>query len=315
MTVLLETKELLVSIYKKFEKLIQPGAKFLLALIVLSKLTNYMLQFGGGDKLDVLNKASTSAALSIIVAFVPGSWFVLLLVLLISARLFFISMEATFIVFVVMMVLYLMFVRLYPQYAYLTILVPLMFVFKLGYVLPVFAGLFIGPAAILSMAVGVVIYFMSGSLPGLLRIQSAEMFDMPSTLLGMYRYFMDSVGGNREMILTIAVFAIVVVVVYTVSKLEMDYIFFIAIGAGVATNLICFIIGNIILGAQVSIGGAFLGSIVAAIIVGIMQFFRFNLDYQKAEKVQFEDDDYFYYVKAIPKIKVAKAKKEIKTIH
>ena len=28
------------------------------------------------------------------------------------------------------------------------------------------------------------------------------------------------------------------------------------------------------------------------------------MDYTRTEKVQFEDDDYYYYVKAVPKIKV-----------
>jgi hypothetical protein len=30
-----------------------------------------------------------------------------------------------------------------------------------------------------------------------------------------------------------------------------------------------------------------------------------NLDYARTERVQFEDDDYYYYVKAVPKKMVA----------
>ena len=33
-------------------------------------------------------------------------------------------------------------------------------------------------------------------------------------------------------------------------------------------------------------------------------FFIFNVDYRKSEYLQFEDDGYYYYVKAIPKISV-----------
>ena len=35
------------------------------------------------------------------------------------------------------------------------------------------------------------------------------------------------------------------------------------------------------------------------------QFLFMNLDYARTERVQFEDDDYYYYVKAVPKKTVA----------
>ena len=44
-----------------------------------------------------------------------------------------------------------------------------------------------------------------------------------------------------------------------------------------------------------------------------LQFFLHSVDYTKAEKVQFEDDDYYYYVKAVPKIKVNLPKKKVRT--
>ena len=50
-----------------------------------------------------------------------------------------------------------------------------------------------------------------------------------------------------------------------------------------------------------SLVGVILGSIVCALIALVMQFFQFNLDYARTEKVQFEDDEYYYYVKRFPK--------------
>lgn len=314
MTTLLEIKELITSIYKKFEKIILPIGKFIVALMVLIQLNGFLATFESTSKLDILSRTSTSAALAVLVAFMPGSWFVLLLIVLICAKLFFVSIEATLVVFIVLLVLYLMFVRLFPKFAYLTILVPIFYGFKLGYLLPIFAGIFIGPAAIVPISVGVIVFYMSRVLPGLLQIQSAELFDLPNTLIAMYRFVIDSASSNRNMILTIFVFALVIVVTYLVSQIEMDFVWYLAIGAGAITNIFGFIIGNIVLNATIGMVGIFVGTLISAIIVAIMQFFRFSLDYQKAERVQFEDDEYFYYVKAIPKIKITKAKKEIKTI-
>ena len=45
------------------------------------------------------------------------------------------------------------------------------------------------------------------------------------------------------------------------------------------------------------------GSILSTGIGFLIEFLCFNLDYSRTEKVQFEDDEYYYYVKAVPKIK------------
>ena len=44
----------------------------------------------------------------------------------------------------------------------------------------------------------------------------------------------------------------------------------------------------------------------------IVQFLFFNLDYSRTERLQFEDDDYYYYVKAVPKSLVTEKDKQIK---
>ena len=38
------------------------------------------------------------------------------------------------------------------------------------------------------------------------------------------------------------------------------------------------------------------------------------MDYKHTENVQFEDDDYYYYVKAIPKTKVAAPDRKVRSI-
>jgi len=46
-----------------------------------------------------------------------------------------------------------------------------------------------------------------------------------------------------------------------------------------------------------------------------LQFFVFNVDYSRTELVQFEDDEYYYYVKAVPKITLATPEKSVKRIN
>ena len=69
--------------------------------------------------------------------------------------------------------------------------------------------------------------------------------------------------------------------------------------------VVCFIVlivSSSVLDADVGIGGAMVSLLISSLIVLVLQFFIFNVDYSRAEYVQFEDDEYYYYVKALPKI-------------
>lgn len=46
----------------------------------------------------------------------------------------------------------------------------------------------------------------------------------------------------------------------------------------------------------------------------MIQFFHLTLDYHGTRKLQFEDDEYYYYVTAIPKYKVAVVDKTVTRI-
>ena len=47
----------------------------------------------------------------------------------------------------------------------------------------------------------------------------------------------------------------------------------------------------------------------------IYQFFVFAVDYSRTEYTQFEDDDYYYYVKAVPKIAVSAPDVKVRRIN
>ena len=55
---------------------------------------------------------------------------------------------------------------------------------------------------------------------------------------------------------------------------------------------------------------------VAAIIIGfVIEFFELGVDYSRTELTQFEDDEYIYYVKAVPKALVSESEKKCKEIY
>ena len=94
-----------------------------------------------------------------------------------------------------------------------------------------------------------------------------------------------------------------------VSPLHMAMI------AGAILNLIVLLVGDLMYGTNISLVGAVLGSILAVAVGKVLEFLRFSVDYSRVENVQFEDDEYYYYVKAIPKITVAAPTKTVKHIN
>ena len=74
-------------------------------------------------------------------------------------------------------------------------------------------------------------------------------------------------------------------------------------------------IGTLATDSQINILGIIMGTVIAAFISLGIEFFAFNLDYSRTEKVQFEDDDYYYYVKAVPKVTLTAPDRRVKKIN
>ena len=60
--------------------------------------------------------------------------------------------------------------------------------------------------------------------------------------------------------------------------------------------------GSIALGVNTSYGPLIIGNIAAAVAGLVLELFLFSVDYARSERLQFEDDEYYYYVKAIPRL-------------
>ena len=172
--------------------------------------------------------------------------------------------------------------------------------------------LFRSPLAAVSVGCGTVVYYMLTNISDNTTIISSMGADEATAKL---RLVIDSVLGNRAMIVMIAAFAITIMVVYLVRRMSIDYSWSIAMIAGVIIDLVVLLVGDLIYDTQLSLGMAVLGSIVALVIAKILEFFRFCVDYSRTEKVQYEDDEYYYYVKAVPKMSMSAASKTVKRIN
>lgn len=63
---------------------------------------------------------------------------------------------------------------------------------------------------------------------------------------------------------------------------------------------------------SMEMGSVIIAGVVSALIGLVIEFFVLGVDYSRSEVTQFEDDEYVYYVKAVPKSLVSQTKKSVK---
>ena len=130
-----------------------------------------------------------------------------------------------------------------------------------------------------------------------------------------FRYIIGGFISNKGMILTIVAFTATIIIVYLIRRLSVDYAWTIAIIAGALADVMILLVGDLIFDTNVSILGLIIGTVVSGLLAKVIEFFAFHVDYSRTEKVQFEDDEYYYYVKAVPKITVSAPSRTVKKIN
>lgn len=201
------------------------------------------------------------------------------------------------IIFMLIMMLYFGF---RPGNGIILILIPIGFILKIPYVIPLILGLSIGLGAVVPATLGVLSlnllnYYKNNS------VNLTKSTDL-SLLINEFVKIIKSVLSDEYMIIMMLAISLTIVIVRIVSRLSVDHAWTISIVAGV-----------IVLGLTVCIGSAYLETatdvifelvsfFIAAIVALIYEFLFFNIDYKEKEFLQFEDDEYYYYVKAVPKV-------------
>lgn len=306
MTGLLEIKEKIKMFYGKYEAFILPVVKFLLAFIVLNTLNGRM---GYMTKLDNI---AIVLIVSLMCSFLPVGFMIMFAALFSLFHMYALSMEVALVGLCLYLVMFLLFFRFSPKDSLLVILTPLLCALKIPYVIPLAAGLLCAPTAIVSVSCGVAVHYLIQTV-----ITSAPaintMGDDDAT--AKLRLIIDGVVKNREMLVMIAAFAITILVVYLIRRMSIDYAWTIAMLAGAMADVVILLIGDLMYDTNMSVAGALLGSLLALAVAKVIEFFRFCVDYSRTEKVQFEDDEYYYYVKAIPKMTVTAPTKTVKRIN
>lgn len=304
MTALLEIKERIRGFCSRYEVYLVPVIKSILAF-----LTFYMIRSHLGY-MERLDSMTLVIVLALICALLPVNMIVVFAALLVLLNLFSLSLAACLVSFLVLVVLFLLYFRFSPRKGFYAVLTPLAFIFHVPYVMPLAIGLLDdNPVSVLAMMSGTVLYYL---LSGIV-VNDAAIAEMSEedSILTKFEDVLNQFAGNREMIVMLAILVLTALIVWFIRRLSVDHAWTIAITTGCLLQFILRFICDMQLKLPGSAVELFIAVTVSALVGIILQFFFFNLDYTRTERVQFEDDEYYYYVKAVPKIYVASTEKKV----
>jgi len=305
-TIMLEIREVILKAYQKVRAVVNPVVKFLFALLVFSSINS---SFGFDPK---FTKISVTILLSAISAFTPSAIMVLLAMVLILLQVYSVSVFVAIPLLVIFIVLYLMLLRFSPKEVIAAVAIPVLAKYNLHYAVPILLGSVSSPVAVLPTICGVIVYHV---LDIIKLAATREVSKNLDEIIGLYMDIFDAILENKQMIMMIAVFSVVIVVVWFIRRFSFDYSFQISIGAGVMVNILGFLIADLKYDVTVSVGSLILMSVLSGLIAMICDYMKRILDYTAVERVQFEDDDYYYYVKAVPKVNISLREMDIKHIN
>ncbi len=302
---LLQVRNEIIKFYKKQERFIAPILKFLITISVLFVISNSI----GYAK--PLSKMVVMVIMGLVGVFLSPQLIMLLFILVTSLHALAGSLEAGLIVFALLLMVYLLFIRLYPVESLFIVATIMAYKLHIPYIIPLVAGLFSSLATIVSLIIGIAIWYSAPQFITMMEGQSAEIADIVSVINAKITTLQGIFKNDQTLLASMVILAAVLLTVHIIRKQNIDFGEYIAILVGTVMTLVGFLFAVILLKVDVGIGGLMISAIVSAIIATIAQFFAKAADYSRAETVQFEDEENYYYVKVVPKINVKDSKRQI----
>lgn len=306
MTDLLVFKDKIKDFYGRYSVIIDYAFKFVMALSGLL-LVRSMCGDGG-----TLSKTLVIVILAFICMLLPKCVTLFMMCATMLANMFSASPEYAILAFVAVFILFVAYFVFSPEHSYALILTLMLMFIKLPYVLPVVLGLMSGVAGIVPMVFGIYLYYVMGFM-GDFVIASKNFTE--GDFIQKITFMVDNTILDKNMIVIMVVFSASLLLVGIIKGLSVNYSWVVAIVTGAVVNIILVIMSHTMLSLDYSMAGLFMGSLVGVLIGLAVYFFVLSVDYSGTEHVTFEDDDYLYYVKAVPKMSVTKAQPTTKKIN
>ncbi|MDR2899485.1 MAG: hypothetical protein LBU94_04155 [Clostridiales bacterium] len=313
---ILTIREITVKYFKKYEAFILPVLRFLVGYMVFSAINSIGFPLGVVDEIIGSYGFMYTLLMAVMFTVLPISLGYMLMAINIVLQ-FSANYEVAIVVSAALLLVILFYSRLSGREAWLLLFTILAFKYHIPYLIPLLAGLYFGVVSVVPIVLGVFFWEFTPFVLSAAAIETNKglsLMDIPESLGQVFIFFAETVKDNSNWAVTAFVFALVIIVVNIVSKMSIDYSKEIAIAFGSVINIVCFIFLSAVTDFEVNILYLIFVTILSAGIMLVVKFFDIVLNYQRAERVEFEDDDNYYYVRVIPKLIVSRKERRLKKI-
>ena len=306
LTTIFEIRKKIIEAYGKYEYIIVPAFKFAVSFLLILAINKHI-----GFALGLTNKL-LGVIIALVCTLVPMNFIAAIMVLITTVHLYTLSLETMIVGAVIFLLMFLLYFRFSPKDTVMILLLPLAFIGHVEYAVPVVAGLLFTPGSAVGIGFGVVVVkYLVYVEQNKAALTNSEIG--PATV-DNFRNIVDALLANRAMWIMAAAFAAAVIVVFFIRRLETAHSWTIAIILGTVVELFVLLFGDMQYDTNIDLQKVFISVFLSLIIEFLVEFFCFMVDYTRIENVQFEDDDYYYYVKAVPKVTVSDSLRVVKTI-
>lgn len=306
MMMFLVLKERLRSFYGKYGAFTNGAIKFgysLMAILMLNQNIGFMTK---------LKNPFVPLVLALVCAFLPSGAIAFLLAAIMLMHIYTVSFEIALITAVFLIIVALLYYGFQPGDSYWLVLTPVAFILKIPFAVPLLAGLSGSLVTVIPVSCGVVIYYVLMYVK-----QNAGVLtnDASVDITQKFVLIIKALVSNKFMLVMICMCVVGILVVYLLKTLSIDYAWILAIILGTIVQLAAVFVGDYLFDVSIPIGELVVGAVIALVLAGLYHFFVFAVDYSRTEYTQFEDDDYVYYVKAVPKVAVSKPDVRVQRIN
>lgn len=307
---LLSARQNIISEFKKYEYIIVPFIKFIFiftGIYMLKGVTNYTGALGGMLAIMLL---------SLIGAFASAEWILIGSILVTTFFILPANPVFAILIFIILTIIYLAFMRLFPKESLLCLVTLVAFSLNMPLLIPIIAGLVMNYVSVAAMIIGVILWFLVPELMGVIQSPTLNKTEIVDLVTSISKIDFNALLLDPKMLSIIVVFFIVFSVVYIIRKQSIDYGPYIAICVGLVVNILGFGMAVLFFNdIGMGIVSVIIWTLISGVLAVIIQFFSLALDYQRAEVVQFEDEENYYYVKVIPKINATVKHSRVKHVY
>lgn len=308
MTAFLIFKTKIKDFYEKYYKILRAFLKFIVALGLFTTIFNDIPFYEGIEAY----KVPLVLIIAVICACVPDMVIMVLVAFAVIGEIASFNLIVGILFASILCIYFLLFGRYTTKQSYIVLLIPMLSVFHISFAVPIIAALFLGPAMIPATIVGVFVQYVLIAIKEYYLIAQSAV-DTGNTMEGL-QYVIRYIVASREMLVYMATFTVTFAFVYFVRKCKFNYASHVGIFVGLILCMVGGMSQDILWSENVDLNQLLWSIAFTAIICYVVQFFRMSLDYTGVRKLQFEDDEYYYYVKAVPKLKVTVKDKTVTRI-